>query len=338
MLTATDIHLLVGVLTQVSSPEHVEIELGSTVYDAAREGNRDVDITVTFRDQEGSTVALHGIEVKRHGRPLTVEQVEQLCVKLKDMPGLTGHALVSASGYTGPARKKARHHGLQLYHLREVSPDSQPTTARDPDSTGTGVALAWPFGHIRFEGTAIVQRIVDWDTYEVRLILEGSRKQDHSLFSFSADALLREPAAPGAGVPFGRWLDGLLEDVKSDSVSSADGPRSGRVDVDRIIALERPCEIVDGDRAVILAGVHVQGVIVVEEATPRSVMKALIREDDQKPIAGCVVVELASGNLIALLVSDNTGALVGKVIPVSDRNNEKIRRLKLERRAPRLDQ
>lgn len=67
-------------------------------------------------------------------------------------------------------------------------------------------------------------------------------------------------------------------------------------------------------------------------------MKALIREDDQKPIAGCVVVELASGNLIALLVSDNTGALVGKVIPVSDRNNEKIRRLKLERRAPRLDQ
>jgi hypothetical protein len=48
MLTYTDIHLLVGLLTVASSPEAVEVELGSMVYDKEAQEDRDVDVTVRY--------------------------------------------------------------------------------------------------------------------------------------------------------------------------------------------------------------------------------------------------------------------------------------------------
>ena len=80
---------------------------------------RDVDITVTTRAADGTVHAFKGIEVKAEKRPLDVITVEQLCAKLKDMPGITHRSVVSASGYTAPAIQKAQHHGMELWELKD---------------------------------------------------------------------------------------------------------------------------------------------------------------------------------------------------------------------------
>jgi hypothetical protein len=118
MLTPTDVHYLVGLLTRSSSPDDVEIELGSTVYDKASDESRDVDVTVTRKTDDNQIDAYCGIEVKKHTRPLDSTHVEQLCCKLNDMPRLTTKSIVSASGYSSPAVKKAEAHGVRLYELK----------------------------------------------------------------------------------------------------------------------------------------------------------------------------------------------------------------------------
>ena len=74
-MSPTDVHLLVGLLTLASSPDDVEVELGSMVMDAAAEEKRDVDVTVKYQDVNGSFTAMIGREVKAHNRPLDVGQV-----------------------------------------------------------------------------------------------------------------------------------------------------------------------------------------------------------------------------------------------------------------------
>jgi hypothetical protein len=117
MLTPTDIHLLVGVLTQASSPENVTVELGSMVFDTAARKVRDVDVIVE-QAIEGIK-ALKGLEVKKHKEPLDVTHVEQLASKLKDMPSLTSRQIVSASGYTSSAIRKAAAHDVELFSLTD---------------------------------------------------------------------------------------------------------------------------------------------------------------------------------------------------------------------------
>ncbi len=103
MLTPTDIHYLVGLLTVSSSPDDVEVELGSMVHDSTAEEERDIDVTVTKREQDKRISAYSGIEVKAHKRPLDSTHVEQLWAKMNDMPSLSNRAVVSSSGYSSPA-------------------------------------------------------------------------------------------------------------------------------------------------------------------------------------------------------------------------------------------
>ncbi len=145
MLTPTDVHYLVGLLTLVSSPESVEIMLGDLIFDEVAEEDRDVDVTVTYKDASGNVNAFTGIEVKRHARPLDVGHVEQLCAKLDDMPGISRRAVVSASGYTQPAKRKAEARGVELLSLIPWS-----------DQVGG-------FGHVKFSSDfTLEQHILSW--------------------------------------------------------------------------------------------------------------------------------------------------------------------------------
>lgn len=117
MLTPTDIQILVGLLTLVTNPDDVEIIVGDSVYDDKAAKDRDVDVTITCKDTNGIVLAFKGIEVKKHKNPLDVTHVEQLCCKFNDMHNISHKAIVSASGYTKPARKKAETHGVVLYSL-----------------------------------------------------------------------------------------------------------------------------------------------------------------------------------------------------------------------------
>lgn len=118
LLTHNDVHLLVGLLSQLTSPEDVEVELGTHVLDVSSGTERDVDVTITARAADGSVAAYAGIEVKDECKPLDIIAVEQLCMKLKDMPSITRRSIVSASGYTKPAKQKAAHHEVDLLTLK----------------------------------------------------------------------------------------------------------------------------------------------------------------------------------------------------------------------------
>jgi hypothetical protein len=110
MLTLTDVHLLVGMLSLITNPESVEVELGSRVLDAASGTKRDVDITVTARHPNGTVAAYAAVEVKDEAEPLGTPTVEQLIAKLRDMPQTRARrcSRLRAVAWCGSSRRLTR--------------------------------------------------------------------------------------------------------------------------------------------------------------------------------------------------------------------------------------
>jgi hypothetical protein len=113
------VQYLVGLCCLKWDSSAVDVTIGDMVLDPSAEKERDVDVTVTISEAGKTTHAFKGYEVKRERTPLDVAEVEQLCQKLLDMPSVTHRAIVSASGFTAPAIKKATHHGVTLYEFRQ---------------------------------------------------------------------------------------------------------------------------------------------------------------------------------------------------------------------------
>jgi hypothetical protein len=111
------VQYLVGLCCLRWSADAVEVKLGEYIYDDAAEKERDVEVTVEVDAGPDERYAFMAYEVKREANPLDVKTVEQLAMKLKDMASITHRAIVSASGYTDGARKKAKKHGITLYQL-----------------------------------------------------------------------------------------------------------------------------------------------------------------------------------------------------------------------------
>jgi len=114
-VTPMELQYLVGLCCLRRNPEAVKIILGDMVYDDAAGKRRDVDVTIMLEEADGSQRAFKALEVKKESKALDVAAVEQLCLKLIDMPAITHRAIVSASGYTEGARRKAERHGVELY-------------------------------------------------------------------------------------------------------------------------------------------------------------------------------------------------------------------------------
>jgi hypothetical protein len=112
------VQYVVGLCCLRRNPDAVDITVGDLVLDEAAEKRRDVDITVTLHEEDGTVRAFKAYEVKREGKPLDVATVEQLCIKLGDMPAVTHRAIVSASGFTSGAIAKANAHGVELFELK----------------------------------------------------------------------------------------------------------------------------------------------------------------------------------------------------------------------------
>ena len=55
--------------------------------------------------------------MKHWGTPLDVADIDGQVTKFNDMPTVSHRAIVSTSGFTGPAIKKAAHHGVDLYEI-----------------------------------------------------------------------------------------------------------------------------------------------------------------------------------------------------------------------------
>jgi len=115
------VQYIIGLCCVRSNPESVDVTLGDMVEDDAAGKPRDVDVTVTVDQGDGSLRAFKAYEVKREVRPLDVTVVEQLSAKLRDMRAVTHRGIVSASGFTPAAIAKASAHEVELYSFQRWS-------------------------------------------------------------------------------------------------------------------------------------------------------------------------------------------------------------------------
>lgn len=159
MLTPMLVQYLVGLCCLHHDPDAVEITVGDMVYDQAAQKARDVDVTVTFKNQDGSITAFKAAEVKKESTPLDVATVEQLCLKYMDMPQITHRSIFSTSGYTEPAKQKAAAHSVDLYTLK-------PWTRRIEEDFPDFKEIGYPDDFMRVEAC-----LLRWPQYKIFLIV-----------------------------------------------------------------------------------------------------------------------------------------------------------------------
>jgi len=129
------VQYVVGLCCLRHNPDAVDVTVGDLVLDNAAGKKRDVDVTVTIKEEDGTLSAFKAYEVKKESTPLDVMTVEQLCVKLKDMPEVTHRSIISASPFTEGAIKKATAHGVDLLVMK---PWTRNISEQFPDFPNTG--------------------------------------------------------------------------------------------------------------------------------------------------------------------------------------------------------
>lgn len=317
MLSPTDVHYLVGLLTRISNPESVEIILGDIVYDNIADKVRDVDITVTYKDVNGIISAFKGIEVKKHSRPLDVTHVEQLWAKLNDMPKVSHRSIVSASGYTGPARKKAEAHGVDLFGLIKWNNPMEgfEHVSFPPDFFIKEMTLTWagrPLvtfnpsedipNEIRNQITknSRIGSVTGGEDNSCKTVQQLTEKLSSSVLVAIKDREDIKSLAPGAEKHIKylfKGIDGIYVDMK--------------------------------DSKFYMKQALLQGKVIWNEQSISPEFIVLIKEGESTPYVGCAIAELSQGNLVGITVSqvDRNIKLIN--VPLSDRNRRKIQLLKL---------
>ena len=316
MLTPNDVHFLVGLLTTVSRPDAIEVELGSMILDVAADEDRDVDIIVRVTNEDGTISAFEGIEVKDHTRPLDVAHVEQLCIKFNDMPSITKKGIVSASGYTEPAIQKAAYHQIDLFHLKTW----------DNPSEG--------FYHIQFaEGFSILELKYKWvDPPNIafnphRPIAPELLQQFNGtipVFDQEGNAILDCPDVEALARYLTSSAVGCIEKEGLEIKVGEIKPISIDVDIEYHPYCIIDTEMIVFDRAIVSGNLtQIQEVTIPE-------FKILVKHGEMDPYVGCAVFEMSFGNLAAVTVDRYSRSLRWVNVPVSDRLKKKIYRRKLQ--------
>lgn len=315
MLSHIDVHYLAAILTQIASEWGVEIELGDMVEDVVAEKGRDVDITARYRLPDGSLAEMHGIEVKDEKRPLDVQPVEQIIAKLQDMPVLTKHALVSSSGFTEPAKKKALHYGLDLYHFR------------DWDGTGLRVDMSQAsFGGVQVSA---------WESVTAIPIIQcpSDGTPGELRFEISTDLMISDPNNSDVKVRLGDFLNSVCTDVINDVAAKVqNNPELAKEDrfvVDSPVNLKFPLQIPADGEMLPISMLQVKGVAVIKNYPVQHALKVLMRDEDNGLVAGCMVADLPDGSLWIFMASSTEGSLTARIISVLDRGKKKIYKEKM---------
>lgn len=222
---------------------HLNVTLGDIVPDEASGTTRDVDVTVTIDTPDG-VFAFVGYEVKHWASKLDVSDVEALAAKLNDMPSVTDRAIVCTSGYTEPAIKKAAHHGVDLYVLKEWTkpleeqfPDLAPMKGTPAEAFGGGqFLLTWaapsfwltvelPEFHIAPEAPLFDAagkqhaRFPDFATFSNDMLVRSAdilwpmKPMQERIEPLVAAKLAREPLPEQPPWPYAHTMDMTNEDV-----------------------------------------------------------------------------------------------------------------------------
>lgn len=309
MLSETDIHYLVGLLTKVQSADDVVVELGDLVHDASTDTKRDVDITVSNRD--GSKSVYRGTEVKNHSRPLDTGQVEGLCLKFMDMPDITHRAIVSASGYTKPAVAKAKAHSVELLEIVDWPDPRQGFNVRFDTPALTMVEPVWRDGpHVKVN--------VAQQDYAV---LQTNFAKELPIVDESGNPYPSQTKTLGDLMMFAHQKAGHdAQESASPMTVTADDLRQ----VEATVGFNDTPHVKLGDRLVPVENMHVAGSIgfIVHDKPIFKILRVL---GSKKPLTGCVMVELANKSLIGVSVSNLNNKITALNIPYSDRVKKKIR-------------
>ncbi len=196
MMTHMLVQYLVGLCCLRGNPDAVQVDLGDLVLDPAAGKERDVDVTVTFADDNGDVWTFKAFEVKDEKSPLDVTTVEQLTIKLNDMPSVTHRAIVSSSGFTDGAISKAEYHGIELYLLERW------TTPVEEEFPKFGLK-GWPEEAIRFG-----RPLLFWLRQELYVVAPSAGRDFNIKVT---DQLLSSSGAPHARYKtFGQYRDDIL--------------------------------------------------------------------------------------------------------------------------------
>lgn len=312
MLTHTDVHLLVGVLSLVTSPDDVEVELGSRVADEASRTTRDVDVTITARHPDGSVAAYAALEVKDESHPLDTPTVEQLIAKLRDMPSITHRSIVSSSGYTGPAKSKAAHHGVELLRLREWIRGERVYSFLNPDFEA--IVEINLFGWVRRPKVIPITDVEqDIPMPKSTLVIEHDGGFTTTLGQLADVAAEKELSLI--------TQRGMFDDL----------PHGARRRIQQQPRFEQPWKASLASESVRIIGFDIEGDVIARRTRETPVMKLLVHEATGQPHAACLVGIMPTKDLCgAVFTSKNPSPHMVR-IPVSDRNLKALNRIKLPR-------
>lgn len=314
MLTPIDIHYLVGLLTLVSQPHSVDVELGSMVYDSFAEKNRDVDVLVTYRDPEGTLSALAGVEVKKHTRPLTVEHVEQLFAKFGDMPSLGKKGIVSASGYTAGAVKKAKAHGMDIFEFTDWR-----RGAKDFDHIDSSCQFTCIHRVLTWIGTPKILYSPDRRPPNIAALLQSNPD-----ITIESDPVIVKKLSDLQSSLTSQALNTLIHD-KNFSIPN------DTIEVSVNLTFQTTPIIEDKDVKINLCGATVRGVVQWRDMQISTQYKSLYKHGEIKPHVACAVTEMPSGDLYGLTFSQQDRSINFVIVTVSDRTKNKIFKRQLKR-------
>nr|AAT96086.1 hypothetical protein [Pseudomonas viridiflava] len=332
-LTPMMVQYLVGLCCLKSDPDAVDVTVGDMVYDPAAEKERDVDVTVTITEAGEITHAFKAYEVKREGTPLDVAEVEQLCMKFIDMPSVTHRSIVSASGYTAPARKKAEKHGITLYEFKTWT---KPLQEQFPALTMQGTAQ---------ECFEMSTTLLCWSQYQLRILapqatgeftvlptdrILDSSGNDHSAYStfeqYQNELLLRSTKLLLTLVPAATIMESLPSQNISTIAASPEWPHSHTLDVisdDVFIEIESGIFRIDS--------VTISGHLRWQRSTGQALYYVIDHVPSGEAFAASVISSpQGDGTMTALVFSPITREIDIRFIRLEKKHQNSIRNLKLK--------
>lgn len=340
MLTPMLVQYLVGLCCLRWDPDAIDVTLGDMVLDPAAGKERDVDVTVTITESPGVTRAFKAYEVKRERTALDVVDVEQLCLKLLDMPSVTHRAIVSASGFTEAAQAKAARHGVELYEIR---PWSRPMQEQFPVMTMQGL----PQECFQFS-----QTLLFWLQPQFKLIapeapqdftvqaedtLLTAQAKPHPRFAtfatYQQELQLRSteilvPLEPAATVI--RTFPTVPLGAESGIAVGPAWPHTHTLDVTRDSVHIRVAE-----KLVRLETVTINGHLQWQKTDEKPSYYVLERVPDGDAFAGALVaMGVREGNMFGLIFSPKSRNVGVHFIRLDPKHKNAIRRLKIELPAP----
>ncbi|WP_421888971.1 hypothetical protein [Marinoscillum sp.] len=317
MLTPTDTHLLAGILTKLTSPESVEIVLGNMMYDEASERNRDIDITVKYKNKKGEEIAFVGLHVKDHNRPLGSPEVEQLCLHFKDTPSIQKGGIISASGYTRPGKRKAKYHGIDLYELKVWDRHSS------------------VLEHMQFPKEFVFEERKSILTSQPNLtyVFEKTLTEEQKSLLSHKSEVYRENLEL---IPNTQTVNDLTNNLitntfNGDKVKAQLDTANGQeVEISMNINYSDSVAIKLGSDLCKVNGAHISFKAKYDILKSDVEFKVLSKLEDDSFDAGAAIMEFSSGNLFCISTSNMDMSMKVFAIPVSDRVKQKIHQLKIK--------